>query len=465
MFRKYVIVTLAALALAFNFGCTSKKAQDENADEIASDESIETAEGTENNDDLATEDGGADMGGDELAADEKLPDEGSTNVAENTEVGSEDLKETPPAGDDPLAPGAESSTDVAATDNPPSDMAATDSAPADGSGDMAATDNPPADAPPMEESTPTPEPNYGEQPKVNLSLKKIASAPYREGKVLVNAVYLARQGDSVEDISQKLFASKNKVKELCRVNAYNCSRPVKVGDKFYYNSPQRPDDETAMKTFYEDAGIQPQIYTAKAGDNIRTVGAQLLGDSRSWMEIWATNPVESKTDLEEGTQLRYWPASESAAPTQTLAQTDESMVPPPPPPDDMAAPPSGDSASAAMGTVDAPMPPSDQPSQDIAAAPPPPPPPAAEELPPPPPPDQSAAAGMGSVDAPPPPPPPPPTEVAADEGMEMGQDQTLMLTGGAILLLGAVALFVSIRKKRSRRQIDFNTSTQTQIDS
>jgi hypothetical protein len=312
-------------------------------------------------------------------------------------------------------------------------------------------------------SAPTPEPNYGEAPKVNLSLKKIASQPYRDGKILVNAVYLARPGDTVEDISQKVFASKDKVKELCRVNAHNCSRPIKVADKFYYNSPQRPDDDTTVKTFYEDAGIAPQIYTAKAGDNIRTVGEQLLGDSRSWMELWATNPVESKGDLDEGTELRYWPSSETAAPTQTLAQTDEvappaptepEALPPPAPPEDMAmAPPPPPPAGEVAETP--------APAEDMAMAPPPPPP--TEEMPPAP--DQSAAA-TGTIEPPPPPPPPPVDMANADEGgMAVGPDQTMALAGGAVLLLAAAALFISIRKKRAKRQIDFNTSTQTQIDS
>src|SRR5690606_26358827 len=97
-------------------------------------------------------------------------------------------------------------------------------------------------APPYED------PGYSEPPKF-IPLKKVISTPYRHGKILVNAVYIAREGDTIESISQKVFGTTARKGELCEVNAYNCSRGVKVGDKYYYNSPQRPDDDSTVKVF------------------------------------------------------------------------------------------------------------------------------------------------------------------------------------------------------------------------
>ncbi len=463
MFRKYVIITLATVFFVGSTSCTSKKASDDGADVEASadDESLESAEATENNEDLDSGDGEAIAdagggGGDELAADEQLPDDsagGGDLVAENTEdLAPGDLAETPPA-------------DLAANDAPPPDMGS-DAPAADMGGDA-----PPADMaasePPAPEVAPTPEPSGitgDDAPKPVMSLKKIASQPYKQGKILVNAVYLVRAGDTPESISQKVFASKDHAKELCKVNAYNCQRGLKTGDKMYYNSPQRPNDDTVVKTFYEDAGVQPQMYSAKQGDNIRKVGKDLLGEDRSWMELWATNEVESKGDLDEGTQLKYWPSSEIAAPA--LAATDAA-------PADAGAPPAGDMPPQDMAAA---TPPDAGQPMDQAAAPP------AEDLAmnnPPPPQDPQAgqeqlppapdANAMGSVEPPPPPPPPPSNDSAQQAGSDMAaaddpNQQNFMLGVGAVLLLAAAALFISIRKKRARRQIDFNTSTQTQIE-
>ncbi len=469
MFRKYVIISLALLLSLGFTACTSKKAEEGSDVEVASanDDALEEADATENNDDLegdSAPSGGDvasdldagdtdDLGGGDLDSGSAVADAGAGEITPN------DLAEAPPA-------------DMAATDAPPADMGSDVPPPTPDSepppmGDTAMADTPP---PPEPESAPAappivPEPGGDEAPApVVGSLKKINSTPYKQGKLLVNAVYISRDGDTVESIAQKVGST---VKDICRINNYNCNRGIKVGDKYYYNSPQRPTDDTVVKTYYEDNGIPPEVYTAKAGDNIRKVSQELLGHKNSWMEIWATNDVESKTDLDEGTQLKYWPAT-AAPPAQTIAANDTAAPPAdgaPPPPMDGGAPPPPADEGAPPPPVDAGAPP----PGDMAAAPPPPPPPpdqmAQNDLPPSP--DPGAA---GSMEPPPPPPPPPPTDgapPAGDMAMDMGAqdpDQTMMLGVGAVLLLAAAALFISIRKKRQRRQIDFNTTTQTQIE-
>lgn len=448
MFRKYVIFILAAFMALGMSACTSSKSSGDGSDveQIAGDEAIEGADATENNDDLEMTDKGssgdsavADLGGanDDLAPADDPAAMTTPPPSSNDQLATNELQETPPP---------------AATDAPPP---APGDAPPPGDAPMA--DSPPP--PPMD--SPAPEPMASEAKPAVASLQKMKSQPYKQGKILVNAIYFARNGDSPETVSQKVFGTKDKVKELCKVNHANCARPTKVGDKFYYNSPQRPTDDTVVKVFYEDAGLAPQIYTAKAGDDIRKIAKELLGHERSWMEVWATNEVESKHGLDEGTQLKYWPNSEAAAPTQTIAK--DEGVPggemPPPPPVDGNAPPSP--PDQAMNTP--PPPPQDQ---AMNAPPPPPPPP---DLPPPPDHNQQMAAA-GQIE-PPPPPPPPSNDMnkgkepaAVDAGGLQDPNQTMALGIGAVLLLAAAALFISIRKKRARRQIDFNTTTQTQIE-
>ena len=198
MFRKYVIITLATIFVVGHTGCTSKKAQDEGADVEASadDESLESAEATENNEDLetASTDSGESMdegGGDDLAPDEQLPSDDGGMVAENAEVGSSDLAETP----------AEAPPEPAPSDTPPPETLAEGEAPP---ADMAATENPSDMGSSEPAPEPTPEPAMEEPAaKPVASLQKIKAQPYKHGKILVNAVYLARSGDTVGGISQK----------------------------------------------------------------------------------------------------------------------------------------------------------------------------------------------------------------------------------------------------------------------
>jgi hypothetical protein len=294
--------------------------------------------------------------------------------------------------------------------------------------------------------------------KRNIPLKKVAEAPYQQAGILANAVYLSRPGDTIESISQKIYGS-DRSSELYKVNPTFRGRKLAVGSKVYYNSPNRPDDNTKLLTYYEDIGLTPEIYVSKDGDNIRTVATSLLGDANSWKEIWATNPdVESKGELAGGMQLRYWTASESAPALASAPPAPEANINDmgnPPPPSDMAM---NDLNAPAAPPAEPPpqqMAQNDQQQQDDLAVPPP-----SEGTvePPPPPPPPSAA-----VVEPPPPPPPAIEPNRAAAKAESAQDETMILGAGVVLLVAAVALFI-VRKKKARRQLDFNTSTQTQIE-
>src|SRR5690606_22961430 len=159
----------------------------------------------------------------------------------------------------------------------------------------------------------------------------------------------------------------------------------------------------------------------------RDIAKNLFGQRDSWKELWATNMVESKGVLDEGTTLRYWTGDVAPAPMPELEMPVAANEPPPPPIEEpMAPPPPPD--PAAMAAV-APPPPSE---------------------PPPPPPVE------------PPPMAKPPKVAKKAEGFlipGLGQDETFAVGGLGLLaiLLGAVIL---IKKSKSKK---LSTQTQTQI--
>lgn len=366
------------------------------------------------------------------------------------------------------------------------DLASSDPSASQGTAD--AGNSAPADASAPSGADDAGLPSAAPAPHHIIPLQKIASAPFKRHGILLNAVYIARPGDTLASVSQKIYGAK-KIAELKKANPLYRHRNLRVGDKVYYNSPKRPTDDTQLLTYYEDQGLAPQIYESQPGDNIRTVAKNLLGNKNSWKEIWATNPdLESKGDLPEGTKLRYWPTDTSAA-TNTLADnsnpaagSDTSAQAPGAP----AAPDMSDKAPDASANgnqaananpanpanpVEAGQPPNgpdqDQKKADGSAAA-----TVAGANPTPPPPPPPAAAAPAPVPPPPPPqmaPPPPmahhrvPVNDNAN-GMFDDPNQTMLIGVGAILLLAAIAMFIIIRKRRSKRNIDFQTATHTQID-
>ncbi len=268
-----------------------------------------------------------------------------------------------------------------------------------------------------------------------IPVKRIASSPFNKNGALMNTVYIARPGDDIASISQKIYGS-DRSGDLLSWNGH-LGRGVKVGDKVYYNSGRRPTDNARMLTYYEDVGIEPQIHPAKAGDNIRTVAKSLLGHERSWMEVWATNPeVESKDVLEADANLRYWSDSASAGVPSPIA--DSGQAPPPVAPDMMADPGNLPMDPIAGGTED---PLASPPGSGDLGTP-------LPDMTAPPPPTVGATNTPGSS-------PSGPNAVA-----EAGDDDmttTLALVG--VVLLAGVGLMVVMKKNRSRRM----DLTQTQI--
>lgn len=485
-----IILLFSVMSLSILPACTSSQTDGDEASAEVTDESLEMAEAVDNNDDLALDlDGGDDAFADfdaqsldaGLGEGDSSTDMAFSDDTASPEIGADDLSEVPLAESAPSEPPLE---DLAPDFSAQPDQFAdnTDNSNEDG---MALDDTTPEFGAPVESAQidlggdTTPEPSFVESEEsfastdVNtgseessssyIPLKKMISTPYKHNGTPVNALYMAREGDTLESISQKIFGG-NRVDELCSINAYNCSRGIKVGDKYYYNSPQRPNDMETVKTFYEDAGIPAQTYMTQEGDNIRNLGKTLLGNQRSWMELWATNMnVESKGELAGGIALQYWPST-SAPVMPTMAQTEAPAPAEPAVPDIPETPqmpeanePPSPPAMDEMAANDIPeMPSMDEnvPQDDFAQS------------------DSSQAAAMGTIEPPPPPPPPPPVQnnrppepvdVAANDSFE-DPNQTMALGVGAILLLASVILFIAIRKRRARRPVDFNTTTQTQIE-
>ena len=174
-------------------------------------------------------------------------------------------------------------------------------------------------------------------PPVRKSLNKVLEFAYNKSGFLVNAVYIARPNETLQSISQTIYGQ-DKTADLLVINSHLQDRAVVVGDKIYYNSPNRPNDNKRIVFYYQDNGQAPLYYDLSEGENIRAVASQLLGHPNSWKEIWATNPeIESKAASEGSFRIAYWTTTASspkvqekqasqvqpvAAPQENLAQAE-----------------------------------------------------------------------------------------------------------------------------------------------
>ncbi|MCM2281172.1 MAG: hypothetical protein NDI61_04925 [Bdellovibrionaceae bacterium] len=498
MMKKLLIPLVAVYVLTHSVGCTSGDVQEESdvaaaeGEEFAEEGEGDFAEGeeAESSEESASTDEETEESADEAAADEgeevaqedEAVEEGDEELDEGEEVAEEDAagEEKAAEGGDELAmdEGDEDSefpedvadeTNVAENTEPaPSDesLFANNNTepplPSDATADTAA----PADDL-FKESSPV-----AAAPVSYAPLQKIKDAPFERGGALLNRVYIARPGDTLSGVSQKIYAS-NRTKDLQNWNPGVRKSPP-VGAKIYYSSPRDPQDSSRMLTYYEDMGITPQVHVTRDGENIRELGRSLLGNADGWKEIWSTNlDVASKGALPSGVELKYWPesaagsvptpiASNTAMPTDPmggLPPSDPMSAPPvdptmaanqpPPGSDPMAIPPGEPMPDPSMGG----MPPTDpaatqaanSPADPMAADP-------AATTPP----------VAGTTGEPPPPPvdaDPVKKKAPAAADLAATDDTTMLLAVVGVALLLLVGVFMIMRKNRAR-QIDLS---QTQV--
>ena len=418
----------------------------------------------------------------DIAAAPTLDESSLNDIPPPTDASVMALTETPMSSEGPIT------TDTATTEIAPTVEASSETA----STDTALTETPMASNSYSSEPSPLADSNIS-TPSVSAkpagsALKKVAlTTPYQAASGgFVNTVYVARPGEKLKQISKTIFGA-DKSKELKKIaeNSYLKSRSVKAGDKIYYVSPLRPDDSSKMLLYYEDVGMVPETYVAKSGDRLKKVSKELLGYDKAWVEMWTSNPVESKEKLAEGDTLRYW---KSASSISTPAVSTTTLAANTPPPMDQGAANLVDQTQMPQATPPPPQPQPDMNQQMAQNTPPPPdmnslPPPPPADMPPPPPSDPSmaAAGGMGEPPPPPPPPdmnqapppPPPPADQMADanaggkkkfapgaeeEPVVGGLDQDTMMSLGAVGVLTVALAFVLISRRRKKRAAEYGMS-------
>jgi hypothetical protein len=432
-----LIALLACIILSAHLiGCTSKDSKEEESESPLAETSqsvdgeLEKVEGADSKQAAA---GATDEG----FLNESLPEEALGEKAATTTTTT-----TPEATAEAAPPAPEISPDLS-LEEPTAPVASEMTPPPE---DMSGV-SPAGEVPPAVEAGSTPDAGAiastttEEAPKQRATYRKAESIPFKRGETLLNAVYVARPGDTYKSLAKMIYGDETRSKEIKSANPTLGS--LQAGNKVYYNSPKRPTDDLKIMTYYEDAGLMPETYIAKEGDDLKVVSKDLLGFDGAWKEVYATNSVESKGALVAGTELKYWKSMPAAAETPALPPVAANPPPPdiPPPPPVAANPP----------------PPDIPPPPPVAANPPPPdippPPPMAENPPPPPPPD-----------IPPPPPvePPPPakakSEMAGIEGMD--NDTLFALAGGGIALVGIAAMVVIRRRKQQREMAAAFNDTQ-----
>jgi len=281
------------------------------------------------------------------------------------------------------------------------------------------------------------------QPSRKLPADPELKSPFERGGFLLNTAYFVRPKDNLKGIAQKIYGDSARVADLKKMNPGVSNNP-KPGEVIYYNSPNRPQDNSQMLTAYEDMGLPPQTYMVEADTHRKSLGKKLLGYDAAWKELVMTNPqLRDQMQVSAGTQLRYWndipvPTAQPIPEPPVLAQNNSNVGV------DMTPPPSMDPAQLPPPPTDTttqlpPPPPMEVAQNDL------PPPPSFDQTPPPPPPADPVM---------PPPAPPAPAVQASieEESGGLSDDDMMMLLGGVGILTAGAAALIMIRNRKKQKE-------------
>ena len=162
-----------------------------------------------------------------------------------------------------------------------------------------------------------------------VPVKKMANVPFKRNDILLNTLYVVRPNDNFQTITEKIYGPGSSA-NLTVLNPYVDPNRMNVGEKVYYNSPNRPNDKAKMLFYYDDIRRQSQTWLVQSGEDIRAVSQKLLGHPRSWMEIWATHSeIVSKGKFESSHTIRYFPDDLESSPSLASNESYEVTENPP----------------------------------------------------------------------------------------------------------------------------------------
>lgn len=134
----------------------------------------------------------------------------------------------------------------------------------------------------------------------------VRERPFQSSGAWMNGFYFTRLDDaSWVDLAQKLYGSPARSEDL---KLWNGGAKIEPGTLVYYNSPMRPQDAAAMKSFAQDFGTGTEGYAVRRGDTLSRIAAIRYGGAASWKEIVAENPeLRNPDQIDPGMRIQLPP--------------------------------------------------------------------------------------------------------------------------------------------------------------
>jgi nucleoid-associated protein YgaU len=113
--------------------------------------------------------------------------------------------------------------------------------------------------------------------------------------------YMIQVGDTLASISQKIYGSNGRWRQLAEENNLSNPNLIYVGDVLYYSL------NADSRKFAESYETSPRTtVTVQAGDSLSSIAARVYGTEGAWRTLWKDNPsIQDPNQLTVGMVLSY----------------------------------------------------------------------------------------------------------------------------------------------------------------
>lgn len=157
-----------------------------------------------------------------------------------------------------------------------------------------------------------------------LAVKGAAGMPAGPGLPELGSkmAYVVESGDTLARISEKIYQTTARWKELASLSGFPNPDRIYPGDIVYY---QLTEEAVAFATTYE--ATPKQEVTSQAGDTLASISQAVFGHTKHWKEIWRQNGhIDDPFNIAPGTAVFYLVTGTATASIDSMKNVDSDKL-------------------------------------------------------------------------------------------------------------------------------------------
>jgi len=113
--------------------------------------------------------------------------------------------------------------------------------------------------------------------------------------------YIIERGDTLSVVAKRIYGDMNRWQELANSNGISDVNRIFPGDLVYYTLDS---SSQSFAQAYEGRG--KSVYTAQAGETLRTIASKIYGTAQAWKILWRYNDsLDNPDTLQPGQSIYY----------------------------------------------------------------------------------------------------------------------------------------------------------------